>query len=73
MEGKGKILLLLTTLLAATASARLNNEACNYKLFPNFAGGSNDETIKCFVYDPVSKYIIVGGTSTSSDFAPAEN
>jgi hypothetical protein len=29
--------------------------------------------VTCQVFDPVSKNIIIGGTTTSSDFGPAAN
>lgn len=51
----------------------LENTACNYKIFPIFAGGSKDETLNCLSYDSSSQLFIAGGKSTSSNFAPAEN
>jgi len=46
---------------------------CSYKLLPIYAGGSADERTNCIQYDPISKYIIVAGNSTSDNFAPAAN
>jgi len=63
----------LFLLALLTSSALALDSACAHKLFPNFAGGSKNEDVKCFLFDPKTEYIIVGGTSTSNDFAPAEN
>lgn len=37
------------------------------------SGGSKDEFVSCTVHDPNRKYIIVGGNTTSDDYAPAAN
>jgi len=42
-------------------------------MFPIFAGGSKDEFVNTMEVDPVSNYIMVGGKTQSSNFAPAEN
>ena len=53
--------LLLSTGLAST---------CEDKIFPIFAGGSSNEFVNCFEYDPATELIIVGGNTTSPDFGP---
>ena len=37
------------------------------------AGGSRDDVASCLVYDPATELIIVGGTTRSSDFGPANS
>lgn len=68
-----RLALIATALLASTASAVLNNTACQYKMFPIFAGGIKTEDVLSVEVDPVSQYIFVGGKTDSSNFAPAEN
>ena len=46
---------------------------CNYNLFPVYLGGSSNEKIGCFLYDPKNELFIIGGNTTSEDFAPAQN
>ena len=47
---------------------------CEDSYWPIYAGGAKgDEDVRCFVYDPIKELIIVGGTTTSEDFAPAPN
>jgi hypothetical protein len=48
-------------------------DQCTYKLLPIYAGGSSDERVNCIKYDPLSGLIIVGGNTTSDNFAPAAN
>jgi hypothetical protein len=36
-------------------------------------GGSSNEKVGCFMYDPKNDLFIIGGNSTSEDFAPAQN
>jgi hypothetical protein len=36
-------------------------------------GGSSNEKVGCFLYDPKNKLFIIGGNTTSDDFAPAQN
>jgi sugar lactone lactonase YvrE len=62
----------LLSLLSATVSG-LKSDACMYKKFPIFAGGSKDEEVRALQVDPDSNYIYVGGRTESSNFAPAEN
>ena len=68
-----KGLALIALSIIATSVAGFASDACNYKLFPVFAGGESKETMNCMIEDPTTNYIIVGGKSVSSDFAPAEN
>ena len=65
----------LLILLAASQSlvSGFKNDACNYKMFPIFAGGSKDEEVRSMNVDPETNYIFVGGRTESSNFAPAEN
>ena len=46
---------------------------CAADLFPIYAGGSSTEYVNCFVYDKANELLIVGGNTTSDDFAPASN
>jgi hypothetical protein len=59
--------------MAGIAWGALKNPACSYKKFPIFAGGSKKEIVNTLNVDPVSNYIYVGGSTESSNFAPAEN
>ena len=68
-----QIILILSIFFAHFAYGALLNQACNYKKFPVFAGGSKNELVNTFTVDPISNQIFVGGISESSDFAPAEN
>jgi len=58
--------------LLASSQAKLTPQ-CEYNIFPIYAGGTSNEHINCFAYDPSSELILVGGNTTSSDFAPAAN
>ena len=42
-------------------------------MYPVYAGGTQREFVNCFVYDENTELIIVGGNTTSDDFAPAAN
>ena len=69
-------LILLATLLPALAIAAGNGtfpDKCMHNTFPVFAGGMSNEVLRCMVYDDTSDYLIMGGKTTSSDFAPAQN
>jgi hypothetical protein len=57
-----KSALLLLALLCATIKAQ-DIDACNYKNWPIWAGGSGDEKMKVMAYDPTMNYILAGGTS----------
>lgn len=70
----------LLSVLAITSYAKLwDNEkgsaddACAQNIWPIFAGGSNRDLVNCFAYHAESNLILVGGNTTSSDFAPAAN
>ena len=56
-----------------SATALELSDVCKWKLFPIFAGGTSKEHVNCFIYDPNTELIIVGGNTTSEDFAPAAN
>ena len=62
-------LALLLSLLTPQVQA-----SCEDSYFPIYAGGSTgNEDVRCFIYDPKSELIIVGGVTDSHDFAPASN
>ena len=42
-------------------------------MFPVYAGGSGNETVKCTLYYEDLNLILVAGKSNSADFAPAVN
>lgn len=46
---------------------------CEYNYFPVYMGGSSNEKVGCFLYDPLNEMFIIGGNTTSEDFAPAQN
>jgi len=47
--------------------------SCTKDLYPVYAGGTQREYVNCFLFDPTSELLIVGGNTTSDDFAPAAN
>ena len=48
--------------------------SCQDGYWPVYAGGATgSEDVRCFIYDPSNKLIIVGGVTNSEDFAPAPN
>ena len=60
-------------MIATCALAQLEgfSEQCSYDMFPIFFGGKNgDEKVSCFVYDEKHDLILIGGNTTSDDFAP---
>ena len=60
---------MLVALLVPQAAAQ-----CESAYWPIYAGGSKDsEDVRCFIYDPNTQLIIVGGVTKSDDFAPAPN
>ena len=66
----------ITSLLALSLLFTIRQVAaqCEDSYWPIYAGGATgNEDVRCFVYDPIEQLIIVGGTTTSSDFAPAAN
>ena len=64
---------LILHLVVLGSQAQLNNSVCNYKMFPIFAGGSKNEYVNTMEIDTTNNYILVGGKTQSSNFAPAEN
>jgi hypothetical protein len=70
-----QLLLALTLLVGLmTPQVAAQNSACDQKHWPIYAGGAKgNEDVRCFVYDPLEQLIIVGGVTTSEDFAPAPN
>lgn len=46
---------------------------CQEKVFPITSGGDKDEWTTCTIYDPVNQFIIVGGNTTSDNYAPQTN
>jgi hypothetical protein len=51
----------------------LNMPTCEYNKFPVYMGGSSNEKVGCFLYDPKNEVFMIGGNTTSDDFAPAQN
>lgn len=72
-SGLFRLFTLAVCLLAGQAAAQEMSDQCTYKLLPIYAGGSSKENVNCFAYDPRTEIIIVGGNTTSEDFAPAAN
>jgi hypothetical protein len=65
-------MLVAMLMLAITTLGQELSEQCAYDTLPVFLGGRNgDEKISCFLYDARNDVIIVGGNTTSDDFAPA--
>ena len=58
---------------AITAGYDKMSQSCKEKIFPLSSGGSKNEFVSCTVYDAKNQQIIVGGNSTSEDYAPAAN
>jgi hypothetical protein len=42
-------------------------------MWPIFSGGSSRDLVNCFAYHEESGLLLVGGNTTSADFAPAAN
>jgi len=36
-------------------------------------GGSSNEKVGCFIYDPKNEIFVIGSNTTAEDFAPAQN
>ena len=54
--------------------SQVMSESCKYDIFPVFIGGTKGhEKVSCFAYDPTNDIIMIGGNTTSEDFAPASN
>ena len=62
-----------TLLLIVLALAGFSKADCSKDAFPIYAGGSSNEYVNCFIYDEATELLIVGGNTTSEDFAPAAN
>lgn len=58
---------------AVTAGYDKLSKSCQEKIFPLSSGGSKNEFVSCTVYDDKNQQILVGGNSTSEDYAPAAN
>ena len=53
-------------------AASQDTGGCEQNVWPIYAGGAKgDEDVRCFIYDPLEELILVGGVTTSEDFAPA--
>lgn len=71
MRSKISQVLLALSLLLMTSRV---SAQCEDSYWPIYAGGAKgNEDVRCFIYDPNQQLIIVGGTTTSEDFAPAPN
>ena len=57
-------------LLLTTAQAAFRDQ-CVYKQMPVFIGGASNEYVNCLIHDTANNMIIVGGNTTSTQFAPA--
>jgi len=56
------------------AYSQVMSESCSYDIFPVFIGGTKGhEKVSCFAYDAANDIIMIGGNTTSEDFAPASN
>ena len=65
-------LCMLTFVVFASLHTTFAN-TCDASLFPVYAGGSNQEFVNCFIFDEKNDFMIVGGNSTSGDFAYENN
>ena len=64
-----RLVLIFASLL--TFICRSAVASCEDSYWPIYAGGTTgSEDVRCFVYDPTNKLVIVGGVTTSDDFAP---
>jgi hypothetical protein len=68
----GKFIALLTIMLASY-QVKAFTDQCTYKQLPIFVGGASDEHVNCLVFDPATQMVIMGGNTTSVNFAPAGN
>ena len=70
-----KIMALFSLLcMVSIGSCAVLSEQCAYDIFPIFIGGDNgSEKTSCFLYDKTNDLILIGGNTTSDDFAPASN
>jgi hypothetical protein len=66
-------ILALTLLVCSQVLAQDLSPACQYKKFPLFVGGDQEEGVSCIFTDDETGNLIFGGLSTSANFAPAEN
>ena len=58
----------LVTLFSSQANAD-----CSDDLWPVYAGGqTGSEDVRCFVYDPLTELLLVGGVTNSEDFGFAQ-
>ena len=52
----------------------IHAQECFHNLLPVYAGGSGEEKVNCFQFDPINQLFIVGGlTRSGEDFAPTED
>lgn len=54
---------LILSMFTLTQAAAFTSNACNYRMWPVYAGGNKEETLKCFSYDSTNNYFIVGGVT----------
>ena len=74
MQKVHQLLLALVALIGlALGQPETTSNNWEHGLYPIYAGGTKDERIGCFLLDEANGLVIVGGNTTSSDFAPAAN
>ena len=74
MRKVDQLLLALFALFGLTLAQPITSDNnWEHGLYPIYAGGTKDEKINCFLLDEANGLVIVGGNTTSSDFAPAAN
>ena len=62
-----RLLSVSSFLLSAWFTVVIDGLQCAEKLFPIYAGDSNNQTVNCFEFDETTGMIIFGGNTTSSD------
>ena len=67
------LFLLMSVTLAQWSNWQFHEDACKSNIWPIFAGGTSQDLVNCFAYHPKAQMIVIGGNTTSADFAPAAN
>lgn len=68
-----KLAALVSLILSVCGVSAQFTDQCTYKQLPIFVGGASDEYVNCVIYDPKTQTIVLGGNTTSVNFAPAGN
>ena len=59
--------------LLSSVCQQTGAQSCEHANWPVFSGGRDgEEEVRCFVYDPLEKLVIVGGVTNSADYAPTD-